>query len=310
MFKSRAVNIVDYRSIKIPNNLIEIPTTEISAAIFKVEKKYAHYEKVQSIMVGDLVTMDLESSIEKYNKQSLPVVVGLGLFNKSFEEQILSLNIFETAIISLNDSKIKTTITNIERKVINPVTDEMIKAENIDGVLTVDEYKKYIYDEVVSNALTEISEFVLSEVLNSSEFKLLEEDFNSLFENELVKLRKFAELENMVLEKMTEQELGMRIGQPSLQSFEEILRMNWYPLILKEYLISMSIAKEEKIEFNENSYEIFMDSKINQNNYSMKDAKALNPYLQYLIHSYRNYACEKIKDYYRGIINRKNSLLN
>lgn len=302
MFRSKIIKVEDFRTIEIfdlPTQALEVKN-KIIQSLSKVVNKYSEYEEVADyVKKGDLVTLNLASATEKFNKKSLPVVVGSNLFNSSFEEQIVNMIPNQMELIKLNGDIIETIVTKIERKKIPELTDELIREENIDSVLTVEDYKDYLFDTIVSQQVSEVAEKVIDRVMEISEFEISKEDINRLFEGDVSKMTFLSQEEGKVLEEMTEMEIGQRIGEPSLAAFEVEYKNNRYPNYLKRALIGLSIAQDDNVTFNESTYESSFESSEYYKNYSLSESKKLFPYFNYLTYSYSAYAHEKIAGFFK-----------
>lgn len=312
MFKSEVKKITDFRTIDsfiFSDQIVEIQN-EIIQSLSTITNKYSGYKKVDDfVKKGDLVTLDLKSTSEKYNKIDLPVVVGAGLFNKEFEEELINKVLNEINLITLNGVTIETSITKIERKVVPKLTDELVKNEGIDGVLTVDDYKEYLFNTIVEDKTSKITNDIIKKVIERSEFKIVEDDINRLFEGDLSKMRFLAKEEGMVLEEMTEVEIGQRIGVPSLEKFEEIYKNDRYPYLIKHALLGLSIAAEANVTFNEKTYEEELQLSEDYRNHSLSVTKQISPYFNYLVNRYSTYAFGSIKSFLKESFHQSDALI-
>lgn len=312
LFKSEARKITDFRTIDsfiFLDQIVEIKN-EIIQSLSMVTNKYSDYKKVDDfVKKGDLVTLDLKSTSDKYNKKFLPVVVGAGLFDKEFEEELVNKVLNEINLITLNGVNIETSITQIERKVVPKLTDELVKNEGIDGVLTVEDYREYLFNTIVDDKTSKITNDIIKKVIERSEFKIVEDDINRLFEGDLSKMRFLAKEEGMVLEEMTEGEIGQRIGAPSLEKFEEIYKNDRYPYLIKHALLGLSIAAEGNETFNEKTYEEELQLSEDYRNYSLNDAKQISPYFNYLVNRYSSYAFVRIKNFLKEAFYQNDALI-
>lgn len=301
MFQSKAIEVFDFKKVNIPDQLDEVER-EVNQTLEKLTNKHAKFVDVEDqVKAGDIVTLDLESTSEKYNRRNLPIVVGAGLFNKVFEEQLLNQHPNKTSIIKLNGDDIKVIVTKIKRKIMPELTDELVKQENIDSVFTVEDYRKYAYDGIVAEKVQGLVNITINKVIDRSEFTIVEEDINRLFAGDLSKIEVLLKEEGRVLEEMTEAEIAERIGTPSLEKFEEVYKNERYPKLLKQALIGLSFAQKNNVNFDEATYEKWLGNNEYFNSYSSSDAKQLKPFFNYLADAYSDYAYKKIAVYFNGV---------
>lgn len=311
MFKSKAIKINGLKKIDnldISNQMVEIEN-EIINSLNKLLNKHSEYKKTNDcVKVGDLVSLEMKSTNAKYNKKNLPVVVGTGLFDKGFEELLLNYIPAKKYMINFNGDEIEVSITEIKRKILPELTNELIKLECVDEVATVEEYKKNLFDTIVNEKANEIASEFLSKVREESEFIIDEYDVNLLFEGDLSKMRFLSLEEGKVLEDMTDTELGQRIGMPSLEKFEEVYKNEGYPLMLKRALIGMVLANEDNFILDETTYEQSFELQDFYKDYSLSDQKKLLPFFNYLVYSYSAYAQEKITNLVKKSFSYRNIL--
>ncbi|MGY4797217.1 hypothetical protein ACVNNN_19865 [Lysinibacillus fusiformis] len=311
MFKSKAIKINGLRKIDnldISDQMVEIEN-QIINSISKLLNKHSEYKKTNDgVKVGDLVNLKLKSTNTKFNKENLPVVVGTGLFDKGFEELLINFIPTKKYMINFNGDEIEVTITEIKRKILPELTNDLIKLECIDKVVTVEDYKTNLFYTMVNEKAFEVASEFLSKVREESEFIISENDVNLLFEGDLSKMRFLSLEEGMVLEEMTDNEIGQRIGMPSLEKFEEVYKNERYPIMLKRALIGFFLASEDNFNLDESTYEQSFEFKDYYKNYSMSDRKKLLPFFNYLVYSYSAFAQEKITNLVKESFSYRNIL--
>jgi len=232
----------------------------------------------------------------------------LGLFNKNLEDKLVGMKKDEMNEISIDGSSVKVKVVNIKRKIVPDVTDEMIKKLEIEDVNTVDEFKKYAYNEKASKMKEEKFEviygIVLDEVIEKSKYTLENEDLEKLLEAELNKCRALSKLENLVFEEMTKEQLMTRVARESIEEFKEFLKTQ-NEITLKWMLVAIESARKENVVFNETTYERFIEQQAAMDKLDIQTTKELNSLLQYIPRQYSLYLKEKIRGYFETKFNCK-----
>lgn len=308
MFKSKVLEIYDLKNVNVPEELlrIEVDKSKLKDALMRVaKKKSVTIEVNDAIISGDQIIAEMRSSVDKFNK-NIPIVIGMGLFNKSFEDKLLGLKKNEVKCISVDGSTVEVKITDIKRKTVPDVTNDMIMKLGIEGVSTVDEFNRYSFDEAASKIkeekLSKIYSIALNEMAEKSKFELVQQDMEKLIDTELSRCRALAKSENMVLEEMTEEQLSARIPCRTVAKFKEFLK-EFEKKQLKSLLIAMKFAKEEGIIFNESNYNEFIEKETASNNSDSETEKSIHPFLNYIAGRYASYLYEKVTKYFEAKFN-------
>lgn len=304
MFKSTVDKVYDYKSVNVSSEQLKIKIDKkiVEKELNKLAKKYAEtVEADDAIRKGDQVIAKMESNQEKFNKENVPVAVGIGLFNKSLEDKLIGMKKNESNTFNFDGITVTVKILSIKRKIIPNVTDEMVKEQKIEGVNTVEEYKKYCYNQEVSKekgkSFDTIYPMVRDEVVRRSEFTLFDEDIEKLLEVELDRCRVLSKKEGLIFEEMTREQLMIRVPAGSIEEFKTFLRKDFNE-VLKWALIGKKIADGEKVTFNETTYNELMAELAAKDGMDMKTEKEEYPFLKYLVNRYGKYFMDKIKEYF------------
>lgn len=304
MFKSTVDKVYDYKSVNVSSEQLKIKIDKkiIEKELNKLAKKYAEtVEADDAIRKGDQIDAKLESNQKKFNKENVPVVVGMGLFNKELEDKLVGMRKNESSTISIDGTTVIVKILNVKRKIIPNVTDEMAKELKIEGVNTVEDYKKYCYNQEVSKEKEKsfdiIYPMIMDEVIKKSEFTLFDEDIEKLVEVELDRCRVISKKEGMIFDEMTREEFLNRVPAGSAEEFKTFLR-KMFNESLKWALIGKKIAEAEKVTFNEATYNELMAQWAAKEERDMKTEKEEYPFLKYLVNGYGKYLMDKIMEYF------------
>jgi|GEM_PF-1091667 len=307
LFKSKLVKAFDFRDAKVSEELlaIELDVKDILKQLSNIAKKNAAtIEPDDCVKPEDMILLEMESTLEKYNKKNVPISVGMGLFNKKFEEQLVGAKKGEVITINVDEHAVKAKVLSIKRRIIPPLTDELIVKENMEGINSVAELKDYLYNEKVSQLINErsysLNYEVLQQVAAQSEYQVAEEDVKLLCGEELNRCRAISRtVDNMVFDEMTADEFVARVACNSLEQFKKKIKKG-YEAELKMALVGMSMAKEEEVVFDALSYEEVIKEDIKAEPMDIETAKLFRPFLRYVAFSYTGFLRSKISEYYRN----------
>ena len=195
---------------------------------------------------GDTAVLRTESDIPKFNKPSVTVTLGRGLYSRDLEAAVIGLKVGETAAVTVNDQPVKATVLVLKRKQVPDPTDEMVKAlgqKDLKGdpINTVEEYEAYIREQKTLETLFNVGYFVMEDILRDYKVEEFDEDdIRILGELEAENFKKlFLEKDGIDLTKEVPE--GWREqGIESLDAFIAA-RYDWYKVKITQCLIYLNI---------------------------------------------------------------------
>lgn len=151
--KSKGTNIPAFSDFDLPkedyytDKQVEAAVQEEIRHIMVGRKKTVHPDSVEK---GDVAVLNLESSIPRYNRNNLPLTVGMNLFNKELEEALIGKECNKSYDITIDGENVRYTITSITRKIAPELTDEIVAEAMAGGddphpeIRTVEQYMDFI----------------------------------------------------------------------------------------------------------------------------------------------------------------------
>lgn len=304
LFKSKVEKVYDFKTVNVPYEAfkVKIDEKDIKSSLYDEAKKHTvTVDAEDEVRRGDRVTLELQSNLDKFNKKNIPVVVGMGLFNRELEDKLQGMKKNEAASLNIGGSPVTVKVLHIKRKIVPDLTDEMIKKLRIEGINTVDEFRRYTCNEKFSKSkeekFEEIYGIVLNEVVTKSEFTLVEEDFKELLETELNRCRLLSKMENLVFEEMTREQLMARVPCGSIDEFKVFLRRE-HEISLKWVLVAMEYANKDNTEFNEETYKEYINKMAAEEKTDIEKARGIYPFLKYVTFQYSMYLRKKVWNYF------------
>lgn len=117
---------------------------EMVRELQKLQYICKRHEAVDVVAAGDVVTLTLGSELKKMNRSGLALNVGTGLFSKELESTLPGKAVGETYTTQADGVSVTVTVDGCLRTVIPEISDELIRQQAIDGVETVEQYKKLL----------------------------------------------------------------------------------------------------------------------------------------------------------------------
>ncbi len=195
---------------------------------------------------GDSITMATVSNIPKFNKPSVKVSLGRGLYNKELEDMVLGKKIGDQFSLIIQEEPVSVTILDIKRKTAPEPTDEMAAAlgmkDDHDNLLaTVDDYIRYYVENQTISQLATINYYVMNPIIEDYPVPDCEQ-------SDIDRLR---ELEAVIIAKAVMERDGIDVYKEvpkewkdhGIESFAEWLKQRdvWYPMKIQQCLIYQNI---------------------------------------------------------------------
>lgn len=234
--KSYINTLADYREAPLEREVvISCPQKHIDAQMKHLTRAYKKTQSVETVENGDVTVLSLESEIEKFNKPTVFVTVGGGLFNVEFEAQLVGHSSGETFDVTVDGKAVKVTVKQASRTVFPEATDEMVAkyaAEHDDfaEISTVEEYRARIVKDYIEekrqscyyNAMDDVMNYVLTH----SDWEFDDEEIEASVNEEktFIDSQLKDEGENKTYAELSEEDISRLFGAPSREELEEMLR--------------------------------------------------------------------------------------
>lgn len=148
---------------------------QVREQLERLQADHAAETEAEKVQAGDSVACRGESASPLWNRPLLLFYPGHGLCSPA-EDALLGAGTGESRTASIDGAEVTLTVTRIVRTVPSPLTDELVRAENIEGVGTVAEYAAW-YRETTeaqnrSRALHTVTRDILREIAERSELSI------------------------------------------------------------------------------------------------------------------------------------------
>lgn len=155
--KSRALDIYDYHRVDISQFLTGFVPDEgqLEKDMTRWLRRYGKTVSVERVEAGDTVTLGCQSSLPRYNRASVTVPVGKGLFDKELEKQLLGMAKGEHRTLATGETKVEVEILSISRVLLPERADESIAALGVEGVQSVNDLRLLCLKKQVEGFLLE-----------------------------------------------------------------------------------------------------------------------------------------------------------
>lgn len=182
--KSKALEIYDYRQVDISQFLTGFTPNEkqLEKDMNRWLRRYGKTVSAEKLENDDSAMISCRSEVPRYNKPSVNVPVGKGLFDRELEKQMLGMTLGESRTLYTGETEVEVTLLSASRTVLPEKTDEAIAALGIEGVASLKELRILCLQKQIEGFLLEdenpdmASAFIWQEVAKNSRFERDEEE--------------------------------------------------------------------------------------------------------------------------------------
>lgn len=320
------VTLGDYQTMSVELDSPEVTEDDVRAYVESMLAYYPEYETVDKTVVeeGDTVDIDYQGllddvAFEGGTASGAKLTIGSGRFIAGFEEGLIGANVGDSLDLNLTfpdpyssnpdlagqEVVFKVTVNAIVQPVAmtyDGLTDEYVSA-NL-GYETVqamkDELMEYLTNQKQSNAESNKRSAIISNLTENCPVSALPE---GLLDERVAKYKE-------QMEAMCQEQYQMSLSEylESQNQSEEDFNteiVNYMEENIRLELILTAIAKAEGLEIDEEGYQTYVDSMVN--NYGFEDEKGLyeeygEDYIRtsYLCNKAMDYLVENVKVTYKG----------
>ncbi len=200
-----------------------VPNTQkAQEQIYQIRLKYKHYEEVDTVQSGDIVTVAMVAEHKKFNR-TLKMQVGSNMFDKELESALLGKQTGTDYVLEHSVGTVRYRIENVQRLVVPELNDEMAAQAEIDGVSTAAGMEKYYIEEELKKELhTEAFDF-LPDYLMQWDIDLSPSELDEMDEREMERCRAISRSMDMIFDEMTEQQLLGAVGCHNIPEFRKMI---------------------------------------------------------------------------------------
>lgn len=271
---SKILKFVDYKNEDFE---IEFPKFKLDKDKLEKDVKRAQYangtkESVAEIQKGDLVLLSCSSNNKRFQKNDIYVIVGKNLYSTELEEKLIGLSLGNHKItVDIDDVEIE--IKEITRTTIPALTDENVKAWNVDAN-SVEELKRMFFKRQVDNFRDDdedadmFNSMFAMHILGSMEFDFDDAEYNA------VKKTTYAQVQNA----------GNDLDF-DMQSFAEMMIAQ----TLKAGALGYKLCLENGATTNTDEYEIALSKRAIALGLSVDEAREIFGEIDYAFEYYAEY---------------------
>ena len=196
---------------------------------------------------GDTLTIRAESELPKFNRPSVTVTLGRGLYDRTLEAALIGLRVGEGCEAEVRDKPVKARVLAIRRRSAPEPTDEMVrelqeKDRTGNPIETVKDFVEFICRQKTDEVLATVNYYVMEQILADHPLEDIDQSdldaLAALERAEFIKL--FREQKGIDLTALTPERFREELGVDSLDDFIK-MRGEWYRMKVQQCLVILNI---------------------------------------------------------------------
>ncbi len=295
--KSKITKTADMDSVDLSQFAVEvvIDRQRQEQEMLKLRRKHAKKECVEDVQKEDIVTVDLTSENNRFNRKGMILNIGLNLFDKELEAKLCGQKVGIKTTIQIGGTQVEATVLKSERMILPEVDENLAAICEVSSVEELwDQCKNAQFQEELEDAVDEALVYMAKWVSKNFKFEIDEEEqklclmrvngmYVSMLENNGVTAESATP---EVLEKLFEVQTLEELNKNALETASQILKL----AVVGEYL-----AKKEGKYLTTEEYDEHIRIFAEGNECDTDSAITQNPIGLYICDEYSNFFFETME---------------
>ena len=241
---TKVISAWDYRQSDLSEFCVpfEVDREQLAESLMFLRKKYAYRTDVNTVEIGDIVTIRCRSEKAKFNKDSITINVGKKLYSRELEAQLIGLSVGEEKDLIADGAAVSVQVLKSERTALPELTDAFVEKTFRDLHTYADLESWYINDQLeehIKQQAALAANELKHQALKKSEILVDEgERVRARVSGEKI-VREHWELNGFPLDQMTDAQAQEILGYPSAQAY-----MDWFADLSEEEVSYAALGYE------------------------------------------------------------------
>lgn len=243
-FQTKVIRAWDYRQGDLTAfcKPFEVDQEQLEESLLALQKKFTYLAPVETVAVGDIVTMCCRSENVRFQKDSVTCSVGKNLYSRELEAQIPGMTVGESRELTVNGAAVSVQIRKAERNMLPDLTDDFL-TEHFQQVHTMQALKDwYIGQQLeahIKQCAEEAADFLQEQALANSRISVDEEErLQARAAGEKI-VREMWEFNGLPLDQMTDAQAVENLGCPTPQAY-----IDWFADLSEQDVFCAALGYE------------------------------------------------------------------
>lgn len=192
-------NLCEIEQIEVPHELLEIHVDEaaLDAQLNALSVRYAEKSEAKTVEKND--TVYVKADAESYpDGRTLLLFTGMNVPGAEAAEQaVVGKKVNETFTAALCGKDVTLTVEKIERRTPVAVNDALIAKIGMEGVKTVEDYRRHLYDKALEDKIMErdkgLIHFYMEQMTVQTTYAYNETEMNAFVESQMEEAKRQCE---------------------------------------------------------------------------------------------------------------------
>lgn len=133
-----------------------------------------------ALQAGDAVKVKVESTLPRFNKASVTVNVGGGLYDKVLEAALVGRHIGDVGTVNTRDVEVRYTVLSAQRMAVPEPTDAMVEEQGVENIHTVAEFTRHLGEQLQAFAWSQLIYDFCNHLEDIAEVELDQEELKKM----------------------------------------------------------------------------------------------------------------------------------
>lgn len=279
---------------KIDLSQFQVPLTVDQALyerdLLNFRRRYAVTKEAQEIAAQDMVKLSCISENPRFCKEHITIRVGMGLFSRELENQLLGWKLGQTGVVTVKNQSVTVTVEGISRETLPEVDDALAARCGIPGIQTAQDICSFCrgkqFDQALEGPADEAFAYLSRAVLDDSEYDLDPEEVHFSQEKMVQELNHNSQFRETGMDGMPEETFRELFGCGK-EELVENMRISGV-LVLKSALLGQAMLEREGKLLTMADYEAYLRRYLEAGDDEEK-LRREKPLLGYVIDTYGDY---------------------
>ena len=255
-------------------------------------RRFAVTEDAADVAAQDMVTLRCVSENKRFNKDHITIRVGLGLFSRELENQLLGWKKGQRGTVTVKEQPVEVTVESIRRETLPEVDDALAARCGISGIHTAEDIHAYCKGKQLEEALEEPADeaftHLMREVCAASEFALDPE------ETAISRERMAEEMKHNSIFSLPEDTFLEQFGCSKEDMMEQM--RNSGEAVLKSALLGQAMLERAGKLATSDDYEAYLARFLAAGDKTLEQLRKEKPILNYLVDTYSDYFMNEMEE--------------
>lgn len=294
--QSHLLHACDYHSIDISRFAVPLAEDPVQTEreLKKFLQSFAEKREVSRIEAQDMVTLSCSSDQPKFQKQHLTVRVGLGLYSKELEAQLIGLAQGETRTIRVGETTVIVSVEKIVREILPELTDALAERCGIPGVQTAEDVRTWCryqqYDRLLEDPADDAFSYLAGAAIQNSAFALDPEEQRQAEVILYAAMNENSRLAGKTFDTAPEETFVHAFGISKQQMREQLK-------VTAEYTLKSAVLGQTIRQLQDCDYQAYLQKNATALQRPVEEIRQQKPMMEYLINTYSEIYMDTLERY-------------